>query len=286
MTVLSLGLMLSLWDSALARRYALPLIAGLIVFRPFLVTLRNGQLGAFLLLALTITVVLWVRARWRIGGAAAALLALKPSLGLPLIVLLALWSLLRAKPGALLGLLLGGASLFVIGCEERAWVAHFVTIGETKLVFNFGFSATVWGLAHTVCSGEPKCSLLLGGLAALAALALVGGVFWRGRRRIGPAFATSVAVPVVLLITPYLWAYDQILLIPPLAVVVMDMAESGIGFLRAALIPLGISVLALGLLFLAGVFGSDVWSAAVPLAIPALVLWRIHLRRGEEHLLR
>jgi len=91
---------------------------------------------------------------------------------------------------------------------------------------------------------------------------------------------------VVLLITPYLWAYDQILLILPLAVVVMGMAESGIGYLRAALIPLGISVLALGLLFLAGSFGSDVWSAVVPLAILALVVWRIRVQRSEEAVLR
>src|SRR3990170_6200081 len=287
MTMLSLGLLLLLWDSTLAKRYAMPLIAGLIVFRPFLVTLRNGQLGAFLLLVLTITVVLWARAHWLVGGAAAALLALKPSLGMPLIVLLALWCLLRAKPRALLGLLLGGASLLVIGwIEEPLWVSQFVTIGETKLVLNFGFSATVWGLAHSVCSGASKCALPLGGVAALAALAMVGAVFLRGRRRLGPAFAASVAIPVVLLITPYLWAYDQILLILPLAVVVMGMAESGIGYLRAALIPLGISVLALGLLFLAGSFGSDVWSAVVPLAILALVVWRIRVQRSEEAVLR
>ncbi|HKZ53944.1 MAG TPA: glycosyltransferase 87 family protein [Anaerolineales bacterium] len=287
MTMLSLGLLLLLWDSTLAKRYAMPLIAGLIVFRPFLVTLRNGQLGAFLLLVLTITVVLWARAHWLVGGAAAALLALKPSLGMPLIVLLALWCLLRAKPRALLGLLLGGASLLVIGwIEEPLWVSQFVTIGETKLVLNFGFSPTVWGLAHSVCSGASKCALPLGGVAALAALAMVGAVFWRGRRRLGPAFAASVAIPVVLLITPYLWAYDQILLILPLAVVVMGMAESGIGYLRAALIPLGISVLALGLLFLAGSFGSDVWSAVVPLAILALVVWRIRVQRSEEAVLR
>lgn len=46
----------------------IPIFLGVLLFRPFLVTVRNGQLGAFLVLLLVVVLVLWEREQWLSGG--------------------------------------------------------------------------------------------------------------------------------------------------------------------------------------------------------------------------
>ena len=78
-------------DDARLKHYVLPLVAGLLVFRPVWVTLRDGQLGGPMLFLLALSACLWEERRWLAGGLVAGLIVLKPTLGLPILAFVLLW---------------------------------------------------------------------------------------------------------------------------------------------------------------------------------------------------
>src|SRR3989304_3856649 len=85
---ISLLLLISSWDDDRGKFYLLPILAGLAVFRPMLVTLRNGQLGAFLGLVVALVCFTWKRGNWLAGSAVLAMTLLKPTVGVPIVGLL------------------------------------------------------------------------------------------------------------------------------------------------------------------------------------------------------
>ena len=97
-------LLLEMWNNPANRAYILPLFIGLPLYRPLIVILRNGQLGAILLAVLTVTAYLWEKDKWFLGGLLVGLVSLKPSVGFPLLGLLGIWLLVRKKWGAIAGM--------------------------------------------------------------------------------------------------------------------------------------------------------------------------------------
>lgn len=243
-----------------------PLMASAYLFRPTLVTLRNGQLGAFLLLVVTGAALLWNCQRWAPGGAVLALLLLKPTIGLPLVFLAMGWLLFRRRYRALLATLTVGLGLVVVGwLQDPGWITGFLANGHRKLFDTFGYSPTVWGAAGAICSHRFGCTLWLGSGLALLVAATGTFLLWRVPA-LTPLDAFDLAIPVVLAVTPYLWAYDQVLLLLPVVWLSTGVMGRGQPYLRAALAPLGFAVFSLALLFLAGVLGHDGWSVLAPLA--------------------
>ena len=93
-------------------------------------------------------------------------------------------------------------------------------------------------------------------------------------RRLSPLLlALSLSLPAALLVMPYGWAYDQVLLLVPLAVATLAAARAGFPYLVSALLFLAVDLLAIVLLLLAAAAGEDTWSALVPLVVWVLVLW-------------
>jgi hypothetical protein len=81
---------------------------------------------------------------------------------------------------------------------------------------------------------------------------------------------------------PYGWAYDQVLLIVPLALVTLAAARMGFPYLAGALLFIAVDVLAIGLLLLATSTGEDTWSALVPLTAWGLMMWAWRLNRPRR----
>lgn len=80
--------------------------------------------------------------------------------------------------------------------------------------------------------------------------------------------AVAIAVPAALLLTPYIWAYDQVLLLVPLARCVPEMRDRSFPYLATASLVLLFSLAALALAIVAERVGRDAWSAALsPLAM-------------------
>ena len=87
--------------------------AGIIFFRPTILTLFTGQISGWLLLLLAITATLWENGKWEWGGLLLPLLMLKPNLGAPLVVLLGLWLLFQKRYKAILAMVFMGMILLV-----------------------------------------------------------------------------------------------------------------------------------------------------------------------------
>ena len=91
-------------------------------------------------------------------------------------------------------------------------------------------------------------------------------LFWRRQSNVDafPAFASIV--PAALLIAPYSWHHDQILLIVPIVFLLTIISiKHGTG--KAALFMAGIVVLAFAMLTVAYSVGHDVWSFLNPFVV-------------------
>lgn len=281
LTVASVALLLSLWPRELARPYLPPLIAGALLYRPVLVTLWSGQVSALLLLALCLSVWLWGRGRWAAGGVSLALLALKPSLGGPLILLVGLWLLARRRWDAVAGLAAGLVALLALGlARDPLWPLRFLGIGGERFGARLGTTPTFWGLGRLACGDDATCALAVGGGLTALLLALSAALLWRRLPALAPHAAASWAAAIALLCTPYSYAYDQIILLVPAVVITMWLAEEGAPFLAAASVPLGLAALAVLCSIPANVLGHDILSIGVPASV-WLGLAAMALRRGR-----
>ena len=254
-------------------RYILPVLAGLVLWRPVQVTLRNGQLGAWLLLLIVLVIYLWNRRRWFSGGLLLALTALKPTIGLPLIGLTGLWLFVRRVWKAILGIILMIGGLFIVGwLRDPQWISKMLWIGSRKLATVWGYNPTTWGMGGVVCNNAMPCTLYVGaGLSLVLVLAALLALLRHARER-KPAFVVSIIVPVVVLVTPYLWVYDQILLIVPLILIMGVGIRRGWPYLATALLFPGAAILSLLLLVLAFQLGHDSLSALLPLSVWLMVI--------------
>ncbi len=243
----------------------LPLLAGAFLFRPTIVTLTNGQIGAFLLLALGVTVLFWETGRWALGGLILPLLVLKPQLGIPVILSLGLWLIFSRNRSALFAAALSGIFIFAISTVyDSDWISILLHNGGRKLSETLGYSPTFWGVAGVLCRHNPTCTLAVGGGMVAILLLGIGFLLYKYSSVISPMISASLATPVALLVTPYTWAYDQILLILSITAISITVLDRGCSYLLVAVFPILVSLLSLCLLLLATSFGSDVWSAIVP----------------------
>jgi hypothetical protein len=86
------------------------------------------------------------------------------------------------------------------------------------------------------------------------------------------ALITSTA----LVCTPYLWAYDQILLSLAILAIMGSLAWQRFSYLLVAPGFIWISTLALGLLFVALEVGNDTWSVMVSASCLGLAYFALH----------
>lgn len=261
-------------------KYLLPILAGIFLFRPVILTLLQGQLGALFLLLLVLIIILWDNDKWLAGGILLPFIALKPSFGILIFSMIALWLLIQRKWEALGGALISSLCLFFLAwIFNPRWLTNFITIGSGKLSDTFGYSPTIWGISFYICGYQNPCSLILGGIICGLLLFATFYFFFSNRVNRFPAFIMSLIIPIVLLVTPYGWAYDQILLIIPIIIVIVVMIKNELPYLISASMFLMISLISLLLVQVAMKIEYDMWSAAVPLFTGLLVLICIFLGR-------
>jgi hypothetical protein len=250
-----------------------PLLAGIVLFRPTILTLTQGQVSALFLFILVGIARFWGQGKWFWGGFLLGLLMLKPNLGVIVIVLLMIWLLLHKRWTSVVGVAVSCIFLLIIGLIFNPnWVIEFWGIGSTKLVQTFGGSPTVWGLGALVCHRNPTCMLSFGGTATLL---FVLGFFWLLVRckDLAPAMILALAATVTLLVTPYTWTYDQILLIIPIILVSLAIDRLNFSLLLSAAIFPAIDVLVLVLLIFNNALQVEILNAIVPLVILGLGTW-------------
>lgn len=245
-TIILLGVTLILLLNYFEEEYQhfiLPLIAGLVLFRPITSLIRNGQISAVLLLIFIIAGILWDQKKWFLGGMIIALSLMKPNLGLIVVALCAWHLLLQHRYSALLGIGVTGISLLLIGMAiDPEWLSQYYNILLIKYNQTFGYSPTIWGLSFQINSFEWNTSITLG--AILTAIVIIGYLIFIWKDKNIPSMSViAFATLVMLLITPYLWPYDQIILLLPIVLSMSMLRKNGVSYLGTSMIFIMISII-------------------------------------------
>jgi len=245
----------------------LAIVAGIFLFRPAFSVIVAGQIPPFLLFFVSLTILLFNQKKWFWGGFILSLLSVKPSIGVPLLALAGIWLLSRKQWMGILGLLAGGIMLFLIGAVVNPyWVVDYLTIGGDSFNKYFGMHPTLWGLVDKILVVNSQ-SLVVGAIVAFTVLLMEAYLFHT--TQVGSLAAFAAILPAGLLIAPYSWAYDQILLTVSIVYLVMNISTLW-GSKVAALFLFGIVTLAVVLVSVAYLVDHDVWSV-----ITTLTLWML-----------
>jgi hypothetical protein len=248
-------------------------MSGIFLFRPVLVTLRNGQLGAIFLFSLALAVYLLEKKRDFWAGAILPVIALRPNLGIPILAFTGLWLLARRKWAALIGAASTVFTFMLISwAVQPDWLNGWLMMGDDKLLKTFGYHATVWGLTSRFCHHEIGCTVLYGAAAGLILTGLVLYLLLVSSQFHSPAVALSLAIAAGLSLSPYLWAYDQILLVAPVMVLCGILFRRKAAYILTASTPLLISAVALVCLRFSVLEGEDTWSGLLTLFVLTLII--------------
>lgn len=279
MIILSIVLLLVIYSKLSIKHFVLPLMAGVILFRPTIVTLVNGQLSGMLLLLIAGITYLWEKGKWEQGAVLLAILALKPNLGAPLILLLSVYLLQKKQITSLIAGAVSGLLLLIAGFVQNPnWLIEFWNVGSGKLSQTFGFSPTIWGMSAIFCNYNLDCAIGHG--VGISLLFLIGYLYLLIRKQniLSPALTVGLAVVITLLLTPYTWPYDQLLLVAPIVTITMRLARDGYKYLPVSLIFITTDILALILLGVSAKNQIEIWNVTIPLFIFGLLAWYLSRR--------
>lgn len=269
---LSLLILLNPYPRLLIKKYFIPLLAGVVLFRSTILSLFVGQLSGFLLFICACIVYLWETGKWWQGSILLPLLAMKPNLGVPIILVLLIYIVFQREGKALIAFAASGLVLLIAGwIQNPIWITEFLKAGNTKLIGTFGFSPTIWGLSSQLCDFQLNCVIGVGGLFSL--LFLAGTIKLFIKKSFSPAFVISMAITGTLFLTPYTWPYDQLLLVVPIITVTMQMAKANYRLLYTVAIFLLIDLLTMVLLTISAKINLEIWNAIIPISVYCILVW-------------
>lgn len=234
-------------------------IAGIFLFRPSFSVIFNGQILSVLLIFVCVSILLFHNQDWFWGGLALSLLSLKPSIGLPILALTGLWLFAQKKWRGILGIALGCITLLLAGMLiDPNWPIEYMRVSGDSFSKYFGLHPTMWGAVDKIFV-QDSISLVAGTVFSVVILLIEVYVLNKKGLDNAPIEAFASILPAGLLIAPYSWSYDQILLAVPLIYLMIRIAFSR-GNRMAGLFLFGIVTLSIVLVFAAHVIRHDVWS--------------------------
>jgi len=276
-TALSLFLLVDLWEEDRLKIFALPMLIAMFFFAPVLEVPGKGTLGGFLLLAMVLTVYLLKSQWWTAGGMLSALLLIKPTFGVPALFLLGLWFLSRRVWQGVAGIVAGGLILYGIGAlADPQWPVVFLRMGQMKIGEYLGLQPTILNLASFACHKDLICSYGLGLVLSAVLLIITILLIFSKKRLLTTLEAMSLILTVALLITPYLWSYDFILLIIPVSLIVHELILHSASYWVPISFLIALDFTAFLGLYLQGQSQfKDLWNVVLPLVILVLLIWLI-----------
>ncbi len=269
------------------KNYIFPILVGVLLFRPTWLVIKNGQITSFLLFTLVITMLLWDQGLWFFGGMLLACIALKPNLGIPILVIMLWWLLLQRKHRAIQGVLVTGIALILLGqLLSPNWVIEYLTIGNKKAASVFGYNPTLWGIVSYLNNFGIQKWWIFG--IVFSGGIFLGGLVFIGKKRTTLSIldVTSLAITITLFVTPYTWPYDQILLIIPIFDIIKSMKILKYPYLAIAAAFLSIDVLAVILLYISARMQREVWNAFIPFVVLGallLAIWAVQKNDRPFH---
>ncbi len=187
---------------------------GVFAFRGTLVTMLNGQITVFLMLALTLFLVLVKRDKPFWAGVALAFIILKPNPFIVFAPMVALWLILRRKWEIIAG---GVTAVLIMLAVTWAilpgWLLEWQNVREKTGSSPRSFiMPTFWGTGTEISAQWAP----LIGLILVVGLTVALGWYLYTRPNINERHVISLAIVGSLLATPYAWAYEHSLMLIPL----------------------------------------------------------------------
>jgi hypothetical protein len=183
------------------------------------INLLIGQNG-FLMSAIFIGGLLLVETSPWLAGVLLGLMLLKPQLAflLPVAMLAGCeWRVIGGAIASALGLLLIGVSIFGVGSYAaflQMLPSQAALLQDGRLTWSE--LASVFALAHSLGASE-TAALIVHSAIAVAAAALTARAWW-----IGSDYRIPILAAASMLISPYIWTYDSLLLVVPLGWMLRD----------------------------------------------------------------
>ncbi len=261
---------LNQWMGQAQRRLFLPLFIAMFFFGPVYLTLRTGSIGAFSLLVILMAVLFFHAGESFYAGLLFSLTILKPPQGLTILILFAVWNLARRDRRAIYGMIAGGIALLVIGLiQDPLWVMKFRAVSDSLLDRTQGIHSNVWAFSYLACDGTSPCWIVLGWTSSLAVLVLSGFFLWKKRAQATVWEAISFIIPMGFVSTVYLWEYDQILYVLPIAWVVGSLVQKTKSYVHAFLFLVVLVFYAFFAVAKLNSSGHDLWSLGNTLTLLA-----------------
>jgi hypothetical protein len=212
---------------------------------------------------------------WVIGGMFSALLLVKPTFGAPALILLGLWFLSRRKWRGIAGIIIGSLLLYVLGAVVNPrWPLQFLNMGQQKVGEYLGTQPTLLNAAGFVCRRSPICSYGLGAAVSLVLIGVVILLIFRKTRPLDAVEAMSLILTASLLVTPYLWSYDFVLLIIPLSWIVHQLILRTKSYWVPILFLIAVDIMAgAGLYLQSQSPQKDLWNILLPLVLLGMLIW-------------
>ena len=243
------------------QRLFLPLVVFLMFFGPVYLTLQVGALGAFTLLAVGTAIWAWDRRASFAAGALLALTLLKPSQGVPIALLAAVWMVARRDWKGLLGLIGGMIALLLLGMlADPLWIVQFAHSSQTLVQETLGQQSNLVSYGYLACGHGLGCTWILGGLASALVLSACGVLLWRWQSVLSPWEACNIIIPMAFVSTVYLWSYDQILYVIPIVWITMVLLERTNSYVPPFVFILVLVFISFIVLFRQASSQSDLWS--------------------------
>jgi hypothetical protein len=248
------------------------------MFRPVFPAITTGQVASILFLLLAAAYALHERSHPFTAGLLLALMVVKPNATAILLVTVGLIFLMRRDWRALAGLVTGGLILLVVSWVILpGWLLQWLAIADKAQIACQ--NPTIWGLTYE-WGGErlwPGSAVGAGGFLYLGLLFFL----WKQRRE-DWIFGLGMAVVASTFLAPYLWAYEQVVLLFPTIIALHWGLASKQGPRWAWWAGWWFTgvVLSWLLLFAAHRRGVDTWSAFMPLASLGYLLLAWRARRA------
>ncbi|MDY7041260.1 MAG: glycosyltransferase family 87 protein, partial [Chloroflexota bacterium] len=191
------------------------LMGSWLAFHPALVAFINSQFSIVILALVSWTLFLLVKEKAGMAGCLLALTIVKPQLGIVIVPALLGTMVLRRQwtgPlsfGATLVLMVGGAQIM-----EPGWIGGWLDSRAEQVVVG-RIVPSLWGLAYDLGA---EAWLWVGGAASGFLLLGFVWAWWRCRSVKCLPVVVALAVIVGQAISPFLWTYDQVLLLLPYTV--------------------------------------------------------------------
>gem|GEM_PF-394366 len=287
--VVVLGLT-AFWEGLNRRLFAIFILVALVLNGNIILMLLVGTIGSLFLLFLFLALY-FKHKGWDVAaGMVLALLALKPPL-LAIVALVGLWLLVRRDWKMIAGIVAGGLALLVIGMlQDVEWVAKFRGASENLFNMRLGNQPTIISYTRLACGGDMACALSFYIVISLALVGLYAWLVWKRRDTLSPMAVFSAAIPLGVLLPPYLWSYDYVLLVLPICYVCLELIRRTKTYIFAILFLLVLDSLSLVALYLfwqnpesnALTIQRDMWSIWVAILVLATSWSLVFLLRERD----